>query len=78
MHETMHLFWSYWDGFPESCDRMDLHSFRRDVVTFMAVFRALDNQELDNPMEQWRPYYESMIRGLPDRIDGEPTATIIQ
>lgn len=78
MHETMHLFWSYWDGFPESCDRMNLHSFRRDVVTFMAVFRALDNQELDNPMEQWRPYYEAMIRGLPDRIDGEPTATIIQ
>ena len=77
MHETMHLFWSYWDGFPESCDRLNLHSFRRDVRTFMVVFRALDNQELANPMEQWRPYYESMTRGLPDRIDGEPTATII-
>ena len=78
MHEIMHLFWSYWDGFPESCDRLNLHSFRRDVVTFMTVFRALDNQELANPMEQWRPYYESMMRGLPDRIDGEPTATIIE
>lgn len=78
MHETMHLFWSYWDGFPESCDRLNLHSFRRDVRTFMVVFRALDNQELANPMEQWRPYYESMTRGLPDRIDGEPTATILE
>ncbi len=77
MHETMHLFWSYWDGFPESCDKLNLHSFRRDVVTFMTVFRALDNQELANPMERWRPYYESMIRGLPDRIDGAPTATLI-
>ena len=78
MHEAMHLFWSYWDGFPESCDRLNLHSFRRDVLTFMVVFRALDNQELDNPMEQWRPYYESMTRSLPDWIDGEPTATIIE
>ena len=78
MHEAMHLFWSYWDGFPESCDQLNLHSFRRDVRTFMVTFRALDNQELANPMEQWRPYYESMTRGLPDRIDGESTATILE
>ena len=34
LHETMHVFWHFWDGFPESCDKMNLYTFRRDVAQF--------------------------------------------
>ena len=77
MHEAMHIFWSYWDGFPESCDRMNLHTFRRDVAIFMEVFSLFDNLELDNPFEPWRPYYQAMVQHLPEEIAGEKTSVII-
>ena len=71
MHEAMHVFWSYWAGFPESCDRMNLHTFRRDLLDFRYTFHALDNEELDNPLEPWRSYYDALDRSLPDVVGGE-------
>ncbi len=70
MHEVMHVFWTYWDGFPESCDRMNLHTFRRDVLNFIATFENYDNEELDNPLEPWRPYFGGLDRSL--QIYGQP------
>ena len=77
MHEAMHVFWSYWTGFPESCDRMNLHTFRRDLLDFMYTFHAVDNDELDNPLEPWRSYYDALDHSLPDVVGGERVKDIV-
>ena len=64
MHETMHAFWQYWDGFPQSCDRMNKYTFRRDVAQFALDFRDFENSDVDNPLEPWRPYYNLIRRHL--------------
>ena len=68
MHETMHAFWQFWDGFPEPCDKMNFYTFRRDVAQFALDFRDYDHSGSDNPLEPWRPYY-NVIVGL---LAGEP------
>ena len=78
MHEAMHVFWGYWDGFPESCDKMNLHTFRRDVLEFREQFHALDNEELENPLEPWRLYYDDLTRNLPEYIGGERLDDIVE
>ncbi len=61
IHEVMHAFWEFWDGFPEPCDRMNLYTFRRDVAQFALDFRAYEYRRgLENPLEPWRPYYDLM------------------
>ena len=63
MHETMHAFWRYWDGFPETCDQMNMHTFRRDIAQFALEFRNFERSSVDNPLAAWRPYY-NLIGGL--------------
>ena len=61
LHEAMHVFWTYWDGFPEPCDQMNLYTFRRDVAQFVIDFRNFGRSEDSNPLEPWRPYYNMMV-----------------
>ena len=61
MHEMMHGFWEHWDGFPERCDVMNLHAFRREVARFMLDFRKYDQDGQPNPWEEWRPFYNYLV-----------------
>ena len=62
VHEAMHAFWEFWDGFPEPCDQMNLYTFRRDVARFALDFREYErNRDSENPLEPWRPYYDMML-----------------
>ena len=72
MHETMHAFWQFWDGFPEPCDRMNFYTFRRDVAQFALDFQEYDWSGSANPLGPWRPYY-NVIVGLSagEQLDGE-------
>ena len=70
MHEAMHAFWQFWDGFREPCDQMNFYTFRRDVAEFVLDFREYDQSGSDNPLEPWRIYY-NMIVGLMTREQGE-------
>ena len=67
MHEVMHAFWSHWDGFPEPCDQMNIYTFRRDAAQFVLDFREHDRSGTPNPWEQWRLYYDWMVRLLESR-----------
>ena len=70
MHEAMHAFWQFWDGFPEPCDQMNFYTFRRDVSQFVLDFREYDQSGSGNPLEPWRIYYKMMV-GLLTREGGE-------
>ena len=72
MHESMHAFWEYWKGFPDSCDRMNVYTFRRDVAQFALDFRALDKTRPNHHLAPWRLYYnliEGFLASTP--LDGE-------
>ncbi len=79
MHEAMHAFWQFWDGFQEPCDRMNFYTFRRDVAQFALDFRNYDRSNSDNPLEPWRPYY-NLITGLLARepLGGESFWDVIE
>lgn len=64
MHEAMHAFWQFWDGFPEPCDQMNFYTFRRDVAQFILDFRDHELSDSPNPWEPWRYYYDHMVRLL--------------
>ena len=64
MHESMHAFWEYWDGFPEPCDQMNLYTFRRDVAQFALDYRNYERSASDNSLEPWRPYYNLIVELL--------------
>ena len=63
MHEAMHAFWQFWDGFPEPCDRMNFYTFRRDVAQFALDVRAYYHSDFSQlfPWESWRYYYNMMV-----------------
>ncbi len=63
MHEAMHVFWQFWDGFPEPCDRMNFYTFRRDVAQFVIDFRDYYHSDFseDFDWESWRLYYDMML-----------------
>ena len=61
LHEFMHAFWEYWDGFPLPCDQMNIFTFRRDLAQFMLKFMVYDRTRRPNPWEDWRPYYNYLI-----------------
>ncbi len=63
MHETMHAFWEHWDGFIESCDQMNVYTFRRDIAEFALEFRHLERSDSNHHLAAWRPYY-NLIEGL--------------
>ena len=73
MHEMMHGFWDHWDGFPKSCDALNIYTFRRDVAQFMLQFRQYDESGQGNPWESWRPFYNYLtgISVLYDESHGE-------
>ena len=62
MHETMHGYWEHWSGFPQSCDVMNVYTFMRDVGRFLFDFRDYDLSGQPNPLEDWRPFYNFLIR----------------
>ncbi len=64
MHETMHAFWEYWDGFPQPCDEMNTYTFRRDVAQFALDFRDFELSGADNPLSPWLPYYNRIVHPL--------------
>ncbi len=68
MHEVMHVFWHFWDGFPEPCDQMNLYTFRRDVAQFVIDFRDYYHSDFseDFDWESWRLYYDMMLGFLED------------
>ena len=70
MHETMHAFWQFWDGFPEPCDQMSFYTFRRDVAQFVLDFRDYDQSGAENPLEPWRIFYNVVV-GLMSGEQGE-------
>ena len=57
MHEIMHGYTEHWDGFPESCDVMNIYTFKRDVAQFLLEFKKYDESRQSNPWEDWRPIY---------------------
>ena len=65
LHEVMHVFWDFWDGFPEPCDKMNLYTFRRDVAQFAIDVRDYYHSDFSEPFpwesESWRLYYNMMI-----------------
>ena len=63
MHEAMHAFWQFWDGFPEPCDRMNFYTFRRDVAQFAIDVRDYYHSDFSQPFpwESWRFYYNMMV-----------------
>ena len=65
MHEVMHAFWQFWDGFPEPCDKMNIYTFRRDVAQFAIDVRDYYHSDFSEPFpwgsESWRLYYNMMI-----------------
>ncbi len=64
MHEVMHAFWQFWDGFPEPCDQMHFYTFRRDVAQFALDFRDNDRSGSSNLLEPWHPYYNLIVGSL--------------
>ena len=65
LHEVMHVFWHFWDGFPEPCDRMNLYTFRRDMAQFAMDIRDWYHSDFSEPFpfgtESWRVYYNMMV-----------------
>ena len=61
MHELMHGFWEHWNGFPETCDVMNIYTFKRDVAQFLLDFRNYDRLKQSNPYEAWRPFYNFQV-----------------
>ena len=61
MQQVMPAFWEYWDGFPESCDQMNLYTFRRDVAQFALDFWALERSGPNHHLAPWRPYYNLIV-----------------
>ena len=49
MHEVMHSFWQFWDGFPEPCDQMNFYTFRRDVAQFAIDVRDYYHSDFSHP-----------------------------
>ena len=72
IHEVLHAFWQFWDGFPEPCDQMNFYTFRRDVAQFVLDFREYEQSDSDNPLEPWRVFYNMMV-GLMTSEQGEDT-----
>ncbi len=83
MHETMHVFWHFWDGFPEPCDKMNLYTFRRDVAQFPIDVRKWYHSDFSEPFpfvsESWRLYYNMMV-GMLERAapEGEDIWDILE
>lgn len=61
IHEVMHGFTHHWTGFPQPCDVMNIHTFKRDVARFLLDFRDYDQSGRQNPLEDWRPFYNSLV-----------------
>ena len=72
MHEVMHVFWDFWDGFPEPCDQMNLYTFRRDVAQYAIDVRDYYHSDFSQPFpwDSWRLYYNMMV-GLLERAAPE-------
>ena len=68
MHESMHGFWGTWDGWQETCDRMNFYTFKRDQAQFILDFREYDRSGQPNPWEAWRPYYKYLLGVLKSDI----------
>ena len=64
MADVMRVYWEYWDGFPEPCDRMNIYTFRRDVAQFALDFRSLERSDGENHLAPWRPYYNLIVAVL--------------
>ena len=83
LHETMHVFWRFWDGFPESCDKMNLYTFRRDVAQFPIDVRNWYHSDFSEPFpfgsESWRLYSDMMV-GMLERAapEGEDIWEILE
>ncbi len=63
-HEIMHGYTHHWTGFPQPCDVMNAGAFKRDVARFILDFRSYDRAGQPNPLEDWRPFYNFLIRDL--------------
>ena len=61
IHEVMHGFTHHWTGFPQPCDVMNIHTFKRDVARFLLDFRDYDQSGRQNPLEDWRPFYNTLV-----------------
>lgn len=61
MHENMHGFFEHWEGFPESCDVLNVYSFKRDIAQFMLDFKQHDGSGKSNPWDDWRPFYNYLV-----------------
>ncbi len=61
LNALMHGFMEHWDGFPETCDEMNIFTFKRDVAHFMLKFRKYDASSQSNPWEAWRPFYNKLV-----------------
>ena len=74
LHEVMHVFWHFWDGFPEPCDEMNLYTFRQDVAQFPIYVRNWYHSDFSEPFpfetESWRLYYNMMV-GMLDQAAPE-------
>ena len=83
MHEVMHSFWQFWDGFTESCDTMNFYTFRRDVAQFPIDVRAWYRSDFSEPFpfgsESWR-LYADMMAGMLERAapEGEDVWEILE
>ena len=64
MHENMHGFFEHWEGFPESCDVLNVYSFKRDIAQFMLDFKQHDGSGKSNPWDDWRPFYKLSCQPL--------------
>ena len=79
MHEVMHVFWPHWTGFSQPCDKMNVYTFRRDIAQFLIDFRKLDESDIANEWEPWRPYYEWLVEFVEaDTPDGENAWEILE
>ncbi len=83
MHEVMHVFWHFWDRFPEPCDKMNLYTYRRDVAQFPIDVRNWYHSDFSEPFpfgsESWRLYYNMMV-GMLERAapEGEDVWEILE
>ena len=74
IHEMTHGFWDNWDGWTESCDVMNVYTFRRDIARFMLDFKALDESGGPNPSEDWRIFYNYLVGLLETYPPGRDSA----
>ena len=71
MGEVMHVFWEYWDSFPEECGEMNPFTFRQDIARFMLEFKEADDLGRESVWEDWRPFYRFLRDIMIEGYSGE-------